>query len=86
MAPPFWAIVRNAFAAVDRIGAPAPGSFRQGPISENHLDRTGTKEIGVSDANVEKAIETLNIEPVGKRGICKLYAADVVATIRKTLA
>jgi hypothetical protein len=44
------------------------------------------KEIGVSDAKVKKAIETLKIEPVGKRGACKLYAADVVEAVRKTLA
>lgn len=43
------------------------------------------KEIGLSDAKRKKAIEALNIAPVGKRRVCKLYAADVVATIRKTL-
>ncbi|WP_370673868.1 hypothetical protein [Pleomorphomonas sp. PLEO] len=44
------------------------------------------KEIGVSDAKVKKAIETLKIEPVGKRGICKLYASDVIEAVKKTLA
>lgn len=44
------------------------------------------KELGVSDAKVKKAIEALKIEPVGKRGICKLYATDVVEAVKKTLA
>lgn len=44
------------------------------------------KEIGVSDAKVKKAIETLKIEPVGKRGVCKLYAADAIDAIRTSLS
>lgn len=44
------------------------------------------KELGISDAKVKKAIEALKIEPVGKRGICKLYATDVVEAVKKTLA
>ena len=44
------------------------------------------KEIGVSDTKVKKAIEALKIEPIGKRGVCKLYATDVVEAVRKTLA
>ena len=44
------------------------------------------KEIGISDAKVKRAIEALKIEPVGKRGVCKLYAADVIEAVRKTLA
>lgn len=44
------------------------------------------KEIGVSDTKVKKAIEALKIEPVGKRGICKLYAPDVIEAVRNTLA
>ena len=44
------------------------------------------KEIGVSDTKVKKAIETLKIEPVGKRGVCKLYATDVIEAVKKTLA
>ncbi|MBS1167878.1 MAG: hypothetical protein H6R00_3903 [Proteobacteria bacterium] len=44
------------------------------------------KELGVSDAKVKKAIEALKIEPVGKRGVCKLYATDIVEAIKKTLA
>ena len=39
-----------------------------------------------SAAKVKKAIEALKIEPVGKRGVCKLYAADVIEAVRKTLA
>lgn len=44
------------------------------------------KELGVSDAKVKKAIETLKIEPVGKRGVCKLYAADAVDAVRTSLS
>lgn len=44
------------------------------------------KELGISDAKVKKAIEALKIEPIAKRGICKLYATDVVEAVRKTLA
>lgn len=44
------------------------------------------KEIGVSDTKVKKAIEALKIEPVGKRGICKLYAAEVLEAVKKVLA
>jgi hypothetical protein len=58
------------------------------PVTEQATVTVGViaKEIGVSDAKVKKAIETLKIEPVGKRGVCKLYAADVVDAVRKTLA
>lgn len=44
------------------------------------------KELGISDAKVKKAIEALKIEPIAKRGICKLYATDVVEAVKKTLA
>ncbi len=44
------------------------------------------KALGVSDTKVKKAIDTLKIEPVGKRGVCKLYASDVVDAVKKTLA
>lgn len=43
------------------------------------------KQLGLSDAKVKKALETLKIEPVGKRGVCKLYAPTVIEEIRKTL-
>lgn len=46
---------------------------------------TIAKELGVSDAKVKKAIEALQIEPVGKRGICKLYAPDIVDAIKTKL-
>lgn len=46
---------------------------------------TIAKELGVSDAKVKKAIEALEIEPVAKRGICKLYAPDIVAAIKTKL-
>ncbi|MBS1183110.1 MAG: hypothetical protein H6Q99_2990 [Proteobacteria bacterium] len=44
------------------------------------------KALGVSDTKVKKAIDALKIEPVGKRGVCKLYASDVVDAVKKTLA
>jgi len=43
------------------------------------------KELGVSDAKVKKAIEALAIEPVGKRGICKLYAPDALEAVKAKL-
>ena len=43
------------------------------------------KEIGVSDAKVKKAIETLKIEPVAKRGVCKLYAPETTEAVKKAL-
>lgn len=44
------------------------------------------KEIGASEARVKKAIQAPMIEPVGKRGVCKLYATEAVDAIRKALA
>ncbi len=44
------------------------------------------KEVGVSDTKVKKAIEALKIEPVGKRGVCKLYATEVIEAVKKALA
>ncbi len=44
------------------------------------------KELGVSDTKVKKAIDALKIEPVGKRGVCKLYATDIIDAVKKTLA
>ena len=49
------------------------------------ISSTIAKELGLSDAKVKKALETLKIEPVGKRGVCKLYAPEVIEEIRKTL-
>lgn len=43
---------------------------------------TIARELGVSDAKVKKAIEALQIEPVAKRGVCKLYAADIVDAVK----
>lgn len=44
-----------------------------------------SRELGLSEAKVKKAIETLAIEPVGKRGVCKLYAPDTVDAVKKTI-
>jgi Mn-dependent DtxR family transcriptional regulator len=43
------------------------------------------KTLGVSDAKVKKAIETLAIEPVAKRGVCKLYAPETTEAVKKAL-
>jgi hypothetical protein len=44
------------------------------------------KTLGVSDAKVKKAIQTLGIKPVAKKGVCNYYAKDVVKKIKSTLA
>jgi hypothetical protein len=44
------------------------------------------KELGVTDTRVKKAIEKLGIEPVGKRGVCRLYAPEVVEQVKAALA
>ena len=43
------------------------------------------KELAVSDAKVKKAITTLGIEPVAKKGVCNYYSRDAVAKIKKAL-
>jgi hypothetical protein len=57
------------------------------PVNEQATTTVGViaKQLGVSDAKVKKAIETLKIEPVGKRGICKLYAPETAEAVKKAL-
>jgi hypothetical protein len=44
------------------------------------------KTLGVSDAKVKMAIQTLGIKPAAKKGVCNYYAKDVVKKIRGALA
>ena len=37
------------------------------------------KALGVSDAKVKKAIQTLGIKPQAKKGVCSYYGKDTVA-------
>ncbi len=93
---PSYAVPRNAatLTAVDPAAAtayalPARTCSPRGTIvTEQSTVTVGViaKELGVSDAKVKKAIEALKIEPVGRRGVCKLYATDVVDAVKKTLA
>jgi len=43
------------------------------------------KELGVTDTKVKKAIKTLNLEPVAKKGCCSYYAKDKLADIKAAL-
>ena len=40
------------------------------------------KELGASPAKVKKAIETLKIEPVAKKGACTYYSREAVKKIK----
>jgi hypothetical protein len=44
------------------------------------------KTLGVTDAKVKKAIQTLGIKPAAKKGVCNYYAKDVVKKIKGALA
>jgi len=43
------------------------------------------KALGVSDAQVKKAIQTLSIKPQAKKGVCNYYSKDTVAKIKAAL-
>ncbi len=43
------------------------------------------KELGVSDAKVNKAIKELAIEPKAKKGVCCYYSRDALADIKAAL-
>ncbi len=40
------------------------------------------KALKTSDAKVKKAIKDLAIQPTTKRGVCNLYAPDVVTKVK----
>jgi hypothetical protein len=44
------------------------------------------KTLGVSDAKVKKAIQTLGIKPEAKKGVCNYYGKDVVAKVKSALS
>ena len=43
------------------------------------------KALGVSDVKVKKAIQTLGIKPVAKKGVCTYYPRDAVAKVKSAL-
>lgn len=43
------------------------------------------KELGVSDGKVKKAIQTLGLKPVAKKGICSYYGKDAIAKVKTAL-
>ncbi|MBF0418959.1 MAG: hypothetical protein HQL78_02205 [Magnetococcales bacterium] len=44
------------------------------------------KELGISDAKVKKAIQSLGLEPVAKKGACNYYGPDALAKIKASQA
>ena len=43
------------------------------------------KSLGISDAKVKKAIQTLGIKPQVKKGVCNYYGKDTVAKVKAAL-
>jgi len=43
------------------------------------------KVLGVSDAKVKKAIQSLGIKPQAKKGVCSYYGKDTVAKVKGAL-
>ena len=43
------------------------------------------KALGVPDAKVKKAIQTLGIKPQAKKGVCSYYGKDAVAKVKGAL-
>jgi hypothetical protein len=44
------------------------------------------KTLKVSDVKVKKAIKDLAIQPAAKKGVCNLYAPDVVTKVKAAVA
>ncbi len=44
------------------------------------------KLLKAPDAKVKKAIKDLAIQPAAKRGVCNLYASDVVTRVKAAVA
>lgn len=53
----------------------------EGPITAANI----AKELGVSAGKVKKAIDTLKIEPVSKKGACSYYGRDAIKKIQAAL-
>ncbi len=43
------------------------------------------RALGVSDAKVKKAIQSLGIKPQAKKGVCSYYAKEAVAKVKTAL-
>jgi hypothetical protein len=57
------------------------------PTDTADLLTAGTiaKALGASDAKVKKAIQTLGLKPVAKKGVCSYYSRDAVRKIKVAL-
>ncbi len=44
------------------------------------------KALKTSDAKVKKAIKDLAIQPAAKKGVCNLYAPEVVSKVKAAVA
>jgi hypothetical protein len=57
------------------------------PTDTADLLTAGTiaKALGASDAKVKKAIQTLGLKPVAKKGVCSYYGKDAVAKVKGAL-
>jgi hypothetical protein len=44
------------------------------------------KALKTSDAKVKKAIKDLAIQPASKRGVCNLYAPEVVTKVKAAVS
>ncbi len=44
------------------------------------------KALKVPDAKVKKAIQTLGIKPVAKKGVCSYYSKDVVPKVKAAIS
>jgi hypothetical protein len=54
-------------------------------IAEGITAANIAKELGASPAKVKKAIETLKIAPVAKKGVCTYYSRDAIKKIKAAL-
>jgi hypothetical protein len=54
---------------------------------KNALLTAGTiaRALGVSDAKVKKAIQSLGITPKAKKGVCNYYGKDALAKVKAAL-
>jgi hypothetical protein len=43
------------------------------------------KKLGVSDGKVKKAIQSLALKPVAKKGVCNYYGKDAIAKVKSAL-
>jgi hypothetical protein len=43
------------------------------------------KQLGVPDAKVKKAIQSLGIKPAAKKGVCSYYAKEAAAKVKAAL-